>query len=334
MRTRRILRILIVTLLILVILPFVLPLPAVGVDAATLADPDGQFIEVDGLSTYVLERGSEDGIPVMLLHGWGASTFTWREQIDVLAAAGYRVVAFDRPPYGLSQKTGDNLPYSPAALADFTAHVMDALDIEKAVMVGQSQGGGVIGYFAVKYPERVEKLVFVSAALRPTDDPLPDGERSERVGGALGIAPVVGQLLNLKPFAWWAQVAIRALVKPDFVTRILESAYYDPEFITPEIAEGYQKQLRVTGWDEALINQLRGGAFVVDPITAEEIAAIPVPVMIAWGADDTWVPIGVGERLHELLPDAEWKVYSEVGHLPQEEAAEAFNRDLLAFLET
>lgn len=335
MRRRRIVRLVFLIMAVLLIGPLLLPLPPSGVEAATLADADGFFIEVDGLSTYVLARGPEDGQPVMLLHGWGASTFTWRYQMDVLAEAGYRAVAFDRPPYGLSQKTGAAIPYAPSALADFTARVMDELGIEKAVMVGQSQGGGVVGYFAVNYPERVEKVVFVSGALRPSDDPLPadSGGRNSRVGGALGLPPLVNGLLNFPPAARWAQIAIRGLVKPDFAGQILKSAYYDPAFMTAEIAEGYARQLRVVGWDEALLNQLRGAGEAGEPITAEQIASISVPVMIVWGENDSWVPVSTGERLHQLLPEAVYVTYAAVGHLPQEEAAESFNADLLAFLD-
>jgi pimeloyl-ACP methyl ester carboxylesterase len=330
---RWLLRILLILIIAVLVIPYLIPTPPLGVEAATLADADGTFIEVDGLSTYVLARGPEDGEPVLLLHGWGASTFTWREQTDVLAEAGFRAIAFDRPPYGLSAKTGENIPYSPSALADFTARVMDKLGIQKATLVGQSQGGGVIGYFAVEYPERVESLVFVSGALRPTDDPAPSGGgASGRVSGALGLPPLVSTLLNIDPFARWARLGIRAFVTPEFSTNILKSAYYDEAFMTPEIAAGYQKQLQVVGWDEALLGQLRGSGFAQDPITAAQISAISVPVMIAWGQDDTWVPLSVGERLHELLPEATYVTYPNVGHLPQEEAAAQFNTDLLAFL--
>ena len=331
-RRRRIIRLLFFILLVVLFGPLLLPLPPFGVEAQTLADPGGVFIEVDGLSTYVLAQGPEDSPPALLLHGWGASTFTWRQNQGALAEAGYRAIAFDRPPYGLSAKTGANIPYRPSALADFTAHVMDALGIEKAALVGQSQGGGVIGYFAVQYPERVEKLVFVSGALRPTDDPLPEGARGGRVSGALGLPPVVSTLLDFPPFTRWAQIGIRAFVRPDFAGQILRSAYYDPAMATDEALEGYGRQLRVVGWDEALLNQIRGGVFQADPITAEQIASIAVPVMIVWGEDDTWVPISVGERLRELLPDAVYVTYPQTGHLPHEERAEQFNADLLAFL--
>jgi pimeloyl-ACP methyl ester carboxylesterase len=331
---RNLLRVVLVIAFIIFILPLLIPLPPVGVDAATLADPDGFFIEVNGLSTYVLARGPEAGIPVVMLHGWGASTFSWRNQIDVLATAGYRAIAFDRPPYGLSTKTGANIPMTPGDLADFTAATLDALGIEQAVIIGQSQGGGVAGYFAVRYPERVSSLVWVAAALRPTDDPAPTGSggTGSRVGGALGLPPFVNELLQIPSFSRWAQLGIRAFVTPDFSINILRSAYYDPALISPEIIEGSTRQLRVTGWDEALLSQLRGGSFSPEPLLAEEITGISVLVLIIWGAEDSWVPLSVGERLHELLPESTLLAYPNVGHLPQEENPARFNADLLAFL--
>jgi pimeloyl-ACP methyl ester carboxylesterase len=270
-----------------------------------------------------------------MLHGWGASTFSWRNQIDVLATAGYRAIAFDRPPYGLSAKTGANIPMTPSALADFTAATLDALGIEQAVIVGQSQGGGVAGYFTVRYPDRVRSLVWVAAALRPSDDPVPTGTggTGSRVEGALGLPPFVNGLLQVPSFSRWAQLGIRTFVTPDFSINILRSAYYDPALISPEIIEGSTRQLRVTGWDEALLNQLRGGSFTPEPLLADEIAAIPVPVLIIWGAEDTWVPLSVGERLHDLLPESSLLAYPNVGHLPHEENPARFNADLLVFLE-
>ena len=327
------LRLLVIVIFIVFIGPFLIPLAPIGVEASTLADAGGYFIDVDGLSTYVLEKGAKSDPPIVLLHGWGASTFTWREQMTPLADASYHVIAFDRPPYGLSAKTGANIPYSPGALADFTAHVMDKLGIQKAILIGQSQGGGVVGYFAVKYPARVEKLVLVSAALRPTDDPIPTSNGGgSRVGGALGLPPFVNTLLGFPSFARWAQIGIRRFVTPDFSTQILKSAYHDPNFMTAEIAAGYSKQLRVVGWDEALLNQLRGSSVQAESITAAQISAIPIPVMIAWGQDDTWVPMSVGERLHDLLPKATYVTYPNAGHLVHEEVASTFNTDLLAFL--
>lgn len=67
-----------------------------------LADPDGQFVEINGASVYYRARGPQDGPPVLLLHGFLGSTVSWDETLGILADAGYRAVAFDRPPFGLN----------------------------------------------------------------------------------------------------------------------------------------------------------------------------------------------------------------------------------------
>jgi pimeloyl-ACP methyl ester carboxylesterase len=326
---RWILRLVLIAVAGFLLIPFIISLPPIGVNAAELADPGGYFLEIDGMSTYLLEAGDQDAPPVMLLHGWGASTFTWRENMSALAEAGYHVIAFDRPPYGLSTKTGAGIPYTLSALADFTAKVMDSLGIEKAVLVGQSQGGGVVGYFAVKYPERVEKIVLVSAALYPSDD-LPADK------GGFDVQSLAASLLSFRPIEWWTRLGVRIFAKPDLAANLLRSAYYDPAFLTPEIADGYSRQLKVIGWDSALVDQIKIGALSrnADAITADQIAGISVPVLIMWGRDDTWVPLGIGERLKALLPAAMMVIYPEVGHLPQEEVAQSFNHDLIAFLKS
>lgn len=324
---RWMLRFLLLIVVVFLLVPFIVSLPPVSIEASELADSDGYFLDIDGLSTYVREVGRKDAPPVILLHGWGASTFTWRKNMDALNEAGYRAIAFDRPPYGLSTKTGENIPYTLSGLADFTAKVMDVLQIDKAILVGQSQGGGVVGYFAVKYPERVEKLVLVSAALSPSDNPV--GRTT-----TFDAQSIAAALLSFRPFEWWTLVGIRLFAKPDMATDLLRSAYYNPDLLTPAIADGYNRQLKVVNWDFALLAQLKIGMLRGEPITSEQIAGISAPTMIIWGRDDTWVPLGIGERLHTLLPSARMIVYPEVGHLPQEEASDTFNRDLIEFLQS
>lgn len=314
---------------IVFVLPMLIPLPPVGVAAETLADPGGYFVDANGLQTYVLESGPQDGPVVLLLHGFGGSTFSWRDQFDALAEAGYRAVAFDRPPYGLSAKTGD-LPLSQQGQAEFTAAVMDALGIDSAVLVGHSMGGGVIGQFAALYPERVTGLAFVDGA--PAVD---DGSAETRRGGGglLGVPSFVSGLMQFPPFERWGQILLRAFLKPDALTGLQTSAYYDPADVTPEVAAGYQRQLQVQSWDEGFIQLLTGmnGGFAA--LTPDQLAAWAMPVAIFWGENDTWVPLAAGERLREALPTAQWFVYPETGHLPMEEQPSDFNRDLLAFLQ-
>lgn len=326
---RWLLRILIFLLIVIFVVPLLIPLPPDGVAAETLADPDGRFIEVNGLQTYYIERGPGDGEPVLLLHGWGASTFSWRDNIDALAESGYRVIAFDRPPYGLSAKTGDNLPLTQSQQAVFTAAFMDALQLERAALIGHSMGAGTIAYFAAAFPERVDKLVFVGGA--PRIDEATGG--SARLNDTIGIPAVVNSLLEFPSFNRWARILARAFVRPETFTDLQRSAYYDPSIVTEEVAAGYQRQLQVVGWDEALIKILSGRGFGDQPLTPEQIQAIEAPALIIWGENDTWVPLEAGERLRELLPNVVWIVYPQVGHLPMEEVPTQFNADVLSFLE-
>lgn len=315
MRKRRVAIILGIALIVLLVGPYLIPLSYQGVDPATLADEDGDFVRLSDQQVYVVDRGPEGGEAVLLLHGFGGSTFSWRDNIDALAAAGYRAIAFDRPPYGLSEKRAD-ADYSLPAYADLTAELMDMLGIARATLVGHSAGGSVAAYFATRHAERVDRLVLAAGAVF--------------TGG--GGPPGVGALLHFPPLARWTQVALHLLLTPERLAAILATAPADPGFVTPAVFEGYTQFLKLDNWDAALVNVLRsGGGGALDEAA---LAALNMPVLILWGEMDAWVPLENGERLHQLMPTATYITYQGVGHLLQEEASEAFNRDLLAFLES
>ncbi len=299
------------------------PTPA-RLTPADLADPDGQFVEVNGASVYYVARGPQDGPPVLLLHGFLGSTPNWDRVIDVLAEAGYRAVAFDRPPFGLSSKS-PNLDYSLKAQAALTAGFMDALGIERAAIVGHSAGGLVAARLAVDYPERVEKLALVSAAigLSGADFGLPDGQTSS------GAPPVFA---NADPNNPLAQIALRAFFTT-FAENLLSSSYYDPTAADRRQAERSGRFLRLAGWEAGLLAFNRDAAGPDSQFDLEALRGVTAPALLIWGEEDGIVPLRVGERLREYLPDAAWIVYPRVGHIPMDENTDAFNADLLAFLE-
>ncbi len=310
---RWLLRLFVVLIIIVLVLPFLIPLPASGTDPRALADDGGQFIEINGLDTYYVARGPTDGQPVILLHGLGGSTFSWRDNIDALAEAGYFTLAIDRPGFGLTEKTFDFNVSAPNQ-ADFVAAFMDALTIDSAVLVGHSAGGGVIAHFALRYPQRVDGLVFVAGA----------------VGSAGGAPPFVGTLISFPPFARWLQIGARLLLTPERYGDLLTSAYGDPSFANAEIRAGYAKVLQTPRWHEAfaaLIRDSGGNAF-----PPERLPELSQPALLIWGRNDTWVPLTAGERLAEELPNDTLIVYDGIGHLPMEEDPDRFNADLITWL--
>ena len=314
-------RIFLLLLVILIVVPFVVPLPPTGVDPVAFADADGRFIEVNGLETYVREQGDPEGEPVLLLHGWAGSTFSWRDTITPLAEAGYRVIAFDRPPYGLSQKTGD-LPLSMTEQAQFTAAFMDTLGIEQATLIGHSMGGGVVAYFASMYPARVDQLVFVDAAVR-----MAGAERDQAESPS-----IIRAVLSFPPARWWVRMGMRALMPSDVMADFQRTAYANQSVVTDDVIAGYRLGLQVENWDSGVIDVLTRNPDDDLPLSAAQVEEIRARSLIIWGAQDTWVEPTIGERLAELLPNDTSITYEQVGHMPMEEVPNQFNEDVIAFL--
>jgi len=310
---RWLLRILLLLFIVIFIVPFLIPLNPTGVDPRTLASDGGQFVEVEGLDTYYVERGPDDGQALLLVHGLGGSTFSWRENIGALAEAGYRTIALDRPGFGLTEKTLD-FDVSAPSQADFLAAFMDARGIDHAVLVGHSAGGGIIAHFALKYPGRVDGLIFVDGALGHPSAP-----------------PLVGTLAGFPPFTRWLQIAARIYLTPERYGDILSSAYADPALATEAVRAGYAKVLQTPNFDQALAALIRDSAD--NPVPLDRLSEIDMQALLIWGRADSWVPLANGEALADVLPKAELLVYDYVGHLPMEEAPEQFNTDVIAWLD-
>lgn len=300
--------------------PYLIPLPAQPDRAPeAIAPPDGRFLTVSGLSVFMQEAGPVDGPPVILVHGFGGSTFNWRYTLPALAEAGYRAVALDLKGFGLSGKSFDE-DYSHAAQADFVAEVMTALDIQSATLVGHSLGGNVIAHLALQYPERVLGLVFAAGAVIA---------ESDARGSVVGRPVSVGMLAEVPPFRRWGQILLRSVLVPERVTATLKSAYYNPAFATPEVIEGALRPQQVRDWDLALLGIMRDSGRNALP---EPLSAITAPTLIVWGENDTWVPLERGQQLRAALPQAQWVMIPQAGHLLMEEQAEAFNSALIEFM--
>lgn len=300
-------------LFLLLVGPFLVPVPPLEgtVPPEQLADPDSRFVEVDGITVHYKMAG--EGEPVfVLLHGFGASTFSWREVMGPLSEVG-TVVAFDRPGFGLTERPmpgewEDRSPYAPEAQADLTVGLMDALGIERAILVGNSAGGTVALLTALTYPERVEGLVLVDAAVY--------------VGG--GTPGWLRPLLNTPQMRHLGSLLARRI--QDWGVDFARSAWHDPSGITPEVWEGYTRPLRAQNWDRALWEVTRASHPLDLP---ERLDEVTVPALVITGDDDHIVPTEQSVRLAQELPQADLAVIPNCGHVPQEECPEPFLEVLL-----
>ena len=267
------------------------------------ADAPGSFLDIDGQRIHYIQAGQ--GEPVVLIHGWNGSTFTFRYTIPELAHR-YRVVALDLLGYGYSARPADG-DYSISAQAELVRRALDRLGIDRAALLGQSMGGAVAMRLALDHPERVERLILIGSAT------VKEMQRARSLGGVLN--PLI-------PLA--AAFALRRGV----VRRAFRSLVHDPACVTPEALEGYYRPLRMKGHLRAirkhLVDRLRD-----EPFDAGQIRQ---PTLILWGEHDRFVPLSAGRELAELIPNAQLAIIRSAGHLAHEEQPEECNRLLLEFL--
>jgi pimeloyl-ACP methyl ester carboxylesterase len=149
--------------------------------------PADRFLEVNGVRLHYIERGS--GFALLLLHGNGSmiQDFESSGLID-LAAKDYRVIVFDRPGFGHSDRPR-NVVWTPDAQADLIKHALERLGVSNAIVLGHSWGASVAVALALKYPGLVRGLVLASGYYFPT-------ARPDVVAMAAPSLPLVGDILS------------------------------------------------------------------------------------------------------------------------------------------
>jgi pimeloyl-ACP methyl ester carboxylesterase len=317
-KTQKIILATLLVLIMLLVIPVLIPIPPLEntQPVAALADPDSQFLTVNDLTVHYKQRGS--GEPVfILLHGFGASTFSWREVMQPLAEVG-TVIAYDRPAFGLTERPldweGVN-PYSQESNINLLLGLMYAEGIDQAILVGNSAGGTLATAFTLAHPERVLALIQVNAAIYQTR---PD-------------SPLLGWLLGTPQIDHIGPLITRRLAGEqgdDFI----RNAWFDPSPVDadPEIIAGYRKPLMADNWDRALWEHTKA---TQAPGLAERLGDIQVLTLVISGAQDRIVPVENSLRLAQDIPGAQLVVIENCGHLPQEECPAPFLAAINEFIE-
>lgn len=305
-----------ILLLVLLLGPLLIPIPPLQGTTVpqALADPDSQFIEVNGVDLHVKKMGQ--GEPVfLLLHGFASSLYTWQAVMEPLSQLG-TVIAFDRPAFGLTERPldweGQN-PYSPEAQVELVRGLLDHFSLDQAILVGNSAGGTLAMQAALALPERVSGLILAAPAVYSGG------------GTPAWVRPLLEtpQLRRLGP-----------LVSRQFLARsseLIGLAWDDPTRITPEILALYQKPLKVENWDRALWE------FTLASRPAnlvERLDQFTLPVLVITGDNDRVVPTAESIRLSEELPNVQLVVIDNTGHVPQEEKPDLFVEAVKDFLAT
>ena len=328
-RLRRLSTVLLVVLAGLTTLPYLVDVPkGADVDPATLlavaAAPGARIITADGVQSVVAEAGNPQDPALLLIHGFGGSTYGYRVVMAPLAARGWHVIAIDLPGFGLSEKSWGR-DYSHKAQATFALAVLDQLKVDRAVVLGHSMGGNVISWMLALAPERIAGLAYIDAAVV---QPKSGGNSSPSFASAL---------LDVPPVRRIARIAIRSAFSRETFAELLSSAFAVKSVVHRYgLVDGYAASSLLRDWDLALLGIIRDSAknALPDSIANLSAAASTPPTLILWGRDDSWVPLTSGEVLRADLPDAAWVVLPGIGHVPFEEGVPAFIDAVGGWLDT
>ncbi len=264
----------------------------------------------DGTQIYYKDWGT--GQPVVFSHGWPLSADAWEDQMAFLGTRGFRCIAHDRRGHGRSGQpwSGNEMD----TYADDLAALVEALDLENAIHIGHSTGGGEVARYIGRHgTKRVAKAVLISAVpplmLKTAANP-----------GGLPIG---------------AFDAIRAGVQTDRSQffKDLSAPFYGANRPGSKVSQG----LRDFFWLQSMMCGYRGAfecikAFSETDFT-EDLKKFDVPTLILHGDDDQIVPIGAAALLSsKLVPGATLKIYPGAPHGMLSTLKDQLNIDLLAFL--
>ena len=272
---------------------------------------------VDGTPVNTIELAPEqasDEQPLIFVHGLSGSWQNWLEQLPAFGAER-RVITFDLPGFGHSPMPPEKL--SIAGYARLIDRLLDRLEIDAAAVVGNSMGGFIGAELAIAFPQRVERLVLISAAgLSTHEHPgstrvLPAMRRAERILMASG--------------AWAATrsnaVARRARLREAALGVVIRHPDRLPAALAAEQIRGAGKPGFIQGLETVLDYEIR-----------ERLGEIACPTLIVWGDHDRLINVHDADVFAELIPNSRKVVFDDTGHMAMLEHPERFNPLLEGFL--
>jgi 4,5:9,10-diseco-3-hydroxy-5,9,17-trioxoandrosta-1(10),2-diene-4-oate hydrolase len=263
-----------------------------------------KWVSVAGRPVNVIDMGAGD--PIVFIHGLAGAWVNWLENLPHFARE-HRVIAMDLPGFGHSPMPAGKISIS--GYGRIVDELLDTLDIERAVIVGNSMGGFIGAEVAMQFGTRVEKLVLVSAAGISIEH-----QRNEPV---LRVMELLDDVLILGT-GWmatrWAGLAGRPRARRQVMRLVAHRADDLPAPLIAEQVLGSGKPGFVPALDALTDYPIR-----------DRLSEIECPVLVVWGEKDRLVPVRDAYVFGELIPNARVVVWPDTGHVAMLERPAAFN---------
>ncbi|MGH1369273.1 MAG: alpha/beta fold hydrolase [Maritimibacter sp.] len=285
--------------------------------ARTLVPPSGKFINISTGKLHYTDQGS--GQPILLIHGLGGQLKSLTQHLVPLLESDFRVISLDRPGMGYSERP-PSMPADIASQAGYVEEVIDALGLERPIVLGHSLGGAISAGLALRAPDKVAALALIAPLLVPASGPA-DAFKGLAVQNAF-----MRRLIA-------ATVAVPASVKGAAETRAM---IFGPEPITPDYDIEGGGQLSFT--PKSFLNASRDFTSVpiALPAQSKRYDEITCPVRVLYGTEDQILSFAKqGEGVSARYKHFRLTTLPGAGHmlpLTQPEAVATLLRELAAEL--
>ncbi len=260
------------------------------------ANAESEFVEIDGMQVHFRDQGlASDSLPIVLIHGTGASLHTWEMWVNELKNE-HRIITLDLPAYGLTgpNQTSD---YSQDFYVSFMDKFLSKLNIKRCILGGNSLGGGITWAYALEHPVKVSKMILVDAGGYPMVS------KSVPIAFQIARMPVLSNIFKY--------VLPHAIIE-----KSLQNVYVHDERITPELIERYYDLASREGNRKAFLDRMKSS---INGDKYLKIKTLMMPTLILWGKEDGLIPLDVAEKFHADLPNDTIIVFKDLGHTPMEE---------------
>jgi pimeloyl-ACP methyl ester carboxylesterase len=276
-------------------------------------------ITTNGITLHVVQAGPQDGPLVILLHGYPEFWYGWRHQIPYLVEKGYRVWVPDQRGYNLSDKPEGIRAYTLDESAADVAGLIDAAGREKIYLVGHNWGAVTAWWTAMKYPERLEKLVILNA---------PHPIVSARTIGRHPEQTRKSWYMFYFQIPWLPEALLRVGNWAQAVQSLRKSSR--PGTFSDAEVEEYRKAWSQPGAMTAMINWYRAVIRVRPPTPPNP--RISTPTLIIWGAKDPFIIREAAQMSLEFCDNARLEYIEDATHWVQHEEPQRVNKLIGEFL--